>query len=128
MIRNSHNFESAAMKKLHDPKLEELLKQTNSLQSTEMYKYIDLIRNFEAENEYNRTEIDDHNPKQSAALEAIKKINGIRIIEKIDSECHSKSYLSKSKKHNQTRISKAMHGLNKMQDICYLQVRGKNQL
>ena len=54
--------------------------------------------------------------------------DGISVINKLDSGCHANSYVSETKLKNLVQFSKALGGVQKMSDICFLQVRGQNQL
>ena len=51
----------------------------------------------------------------------------MKVVEKIDSTGHTRSYFNKTKNLNKSRLSQVINGMQDVKDICYLQVSGKNQ-
>ena len=84
----------------------------------------------EQENEYNRTKVTEYQIKMYHEKKHIGPNEGnvLRIINKNDTSNRSSAYINKSKTRNQIRLQTCMGGMRKFNDLCFLQVKGMNQL
>ena len=106
----------------YNKELVELFRGTNVNKNNEILLYFDRLRKEENQNEYNRTNINER--ETGKYLKNSKMKDGISVVDKLDSACHSKSYVSETKLRNLSQFAKALGGVQKMSDICFLQVRG----
>lgn len=73
----------------------------NLTKTNEVHKYFDRIRKEENVNEYNRTEVEERETGKRKGDNPFLEKHGIKVVDKIDSNCNPCSYISKVKSKNQ---------------------------
>lgn len=125
LVRNNPKFQEYSERE--DKNLLELFQRTNLRQQMEIHKYFDRILKEEDLNEYNVTEVSEREIGKAKLANFFKK-GAIEVINKLDSTLRTKCYPNMVKRYNIDRIKQTMNGMQSLNDLCFLQVRGQNQL
>ena len=96
-----------------------------------MKKYLERIKKEkEEDNEYNRASITEYQINQHHQRNKIGPNEGnvLRVLNKNDTSSKNTAYVNKTRIQNEKRVQDAVGGMKKFNDLCYLQVKGMNQL
>ena len=73
------------------------------VKNSEINKYFDRLTKEEEQNEYNRTEINERELGKSVKNRNLNT-SGIKVVDKIDSACHTSSYVNITKASRKNQI------------------------